>query len=253
MAENTDFNDLAKVKGLAPVNQAINNAMDAAKGTPYGRYIVKPDGVYLQVEDKEGHIEETYFSTRLAPLGIARTSAGDQFSMILEMTDLDRKTKIWTLPQELVYRSGGDEARVQFVKLGGAFGPGTRERSQFTDLLKSFVRHPRNLPRITLADRTGWLIKGERHAFVLPDQTIGTLGEEQVILPDPGDGAPDYSTSGSIEDWKEQIGKNCIGNSRLAFAVSLALSAPLLQLLGGKGEASILLDDLAMGKRRPYM
>lgn len=158
MAENTDFNDLAKSKGLAPVKQAVSKAIDSAKGTPYGRFIVKPDAVYLQIDTKDGSIEEIYFSTRLAPLGIARTCAGNQYSLILELTDLDRKTKIWTLPQESVYRSGGDEARVQFVNLGGAFGPGTRERSQFTDLLKSFVRHPRNLPRIILADRTGWLI-----------------------------------------------------------------------------------------------
>jgi len=161
MAKNSDFNDLAAHKGLVPVKAKIDAVIDAEKGIPFGRYIVKPDAVYLQVEDKEGHIEEQYFSTRLAPLGIARTSDGDKFTLILELTDLDRKTKIWTLPQELVYRSGGDEARVQFVNLGGAFGPGTRERSQFTDLLKSFVRHPRNLPRIILADRTGWLIKGE--------------------------------------------------------------------------------------------
>lgn len=161
MADNTDWNDLAKAKGLAPVKRAVTKAVDAAKGIPYGRFIIKQDGVYLQVENKDGTTEDIYFSTRLAPLGIARTSSGNQFSLILELTDLDRKTKTWTLPQELIYRSGGDEARVQFVNMGGAFGPGTRERSQFTDLLKSFVRHPRNLPRITLADRTGWLSKGD--------------------------------------------------------------------------------------------
>lgn len=235
MGKDSDFNDLAANKGLAPVKAKIDAVIDAEKGTPFGRYIVKPDAVYLQVEDKEGHIEENYFSTRLIPLGIARTSGGDNFTLIIELTDLDRKTKIWTLPQELVYRSGGDEARVQFVNLGGCFGPGTRERSQFTDLLKSFVRHPRNLPRIILADRTGWMNKGEHHAFVLPGETIGSIGKESIILSDPGDGAPDYSRNGSLNDWKEQIGRYCMGNSRLLFAVSLPLAAPLLSLTGSEG------------------
>lgn len=248
MSDKSDFNDLAAKKGLSLVKSEVDTAISVEKGIPFGRYIVKPDAVYLQVEDKEGHVEENYFSTRLAPLGIARTSGGDKFTLILELTDLDRKTKIWTLPQELVYRSGGDEARVQFVTMGGSFGPGTRERSQFTDLLKSFVRNPRNLPRITLAARTGWLSKGEHDVFVLPDETIGTLGKEQVILPDPGDGAPDYSISGSLENWQEQVGRYCIGNSRLAFAASLPLAAGLLSVCQGEGGGFNLVGRSGDGK-----
>ena len=248
MAKHTDFNDLAERRGLAPVKAKIDAVLDAEKGIPFGRYIVKPNGVYLQTEDKEGIIEESFFSTRLAPLGIARTSGGDKFTLILELTDLDRKTKIWTLAQELVYRSGGDEARVQFVNLGGSFGPGTRERSQFTDLLKSLILHPLNLPRIILADRTGWLIKGDHHAFVLPGETIGSIGKESVILPDPGDGAPDYSISGTLSDWQEQIGRYCSGNSRLLFAACLSLAAPLLPLSGGEGGGFNLVGRSGDGK-----
>ena len=235
MAKDSDFNDLASKGGLKLVKENVDSTLDANKGTPYGRFIVKPDAVYLQTEDKDGHTEETYFSTRLAPIGIARTSNGDKFTLILELTDLDRKTKIWTLPQELIYRSGGDEARVQFVNLGGAFGPGTRERSQFTDLLKSFIRYPRKLDRIILAERTGWLTKGEHRAFVLPQETIGAIGKESVILPNPGDGAPDYSVGGTLEDWRARIGCYCAGNSRLLFAASLPFAAGLLSLTGVEG------------------
>ena len=235
MTKDSDFNDLASKKGLKLVKEKVDSTLAEKKGSPYGRFIVKPDAVYLQTEDKDGHTEETYFSTRLAPIGIARTSNGDKFTLILELTDLDRKTKIWTLPQELIYRSGGDEARVQFVNLGGAFGPGTRERSQFTDLLKSFIRYPRKLDRIILAERTGWLIKGEHRAFVLPQETIGTIGKESVILPNPGDGAPVYSVGGTLEDWRAQIGCYCVGNSRLLFAASLPFAAGLLSLTGVEG------------------
>ena len=198
-------------------------------------YIVKPGGVFLIKEDKDGETEEHYFCTRLKPVGIARTARGDNFTLILELTDLDQKTKIWTLPQEIVYRSGGDEARVNFVGLGGAFGPNTRERSQFTDLLKSFVRNPRNLPRIILAERTGWLIKGDQRVFVLPSESLGAVGNEGVILPNPGDGAPNYSCNSSLSDWQEQIGRYSAGNSRLVFASSLPLAAPLMALTGGEG------------------
>lgn len=118
MSDKSDFNDLASKKGLSLVKKEVDTAIDAEKGIPFGRFIVKADAVYLQVENKEGHVEEQYFCTKLEPKGIARTSGGDRFTLILELTDLDRKTKIWVLPQELIYRSGGDEARVQFVSLG---------------------------------------------------------------------------------------------------------------------------------------
>ncbi len=234
MANNSDFNDLAAEKGLKLIKDKVNATVDADIGIPFGRFLVKSHSVYLKNDDKEDD-KGVYFSTRLAPVGIARTAGGDKFTLILELTDLDQKTKIWTLPQELIYRSGGDEARVQFVSLGGAFGPGTRERSQFTDLLKSFVRYPRNLDRIILADRTGWLVKGEQRAFVLPKETIGSIGKESVILPNPGEGAPDYSVRGTLEDWQEQIGRYCIGNSRLVFTASLPLAAGLLSLSQGEG------------------
>jgi len=75
----------------------------------------------------------------------------------------------------------------------------------------------------------------QHYAFVLPGETIGSIGKESVILPDPGDGAPDYSRSGTLQDWQKQIGHYSIGNSRLIFAVSLPLAAALLPLTGAEG------------------
>jgi uncharacterized protein (DUF927 family) len=40
---------------------------------------------------------------------------------------------------------------------------------------------------------------------------------------------------GSLEEWQEQIGRYCVGNSRLAFAVSLPLAAALLPFYQGEG------------------
>ncbi|MDY0185563.1 MAG: DUF927 domain-containing protein [Desulfuromonadaceae bacterium] len=229
-----DFNDVAVERGLQAVKNQIGTLVDASKGKPFGSYIVKPDGVYKQLE-KDGVAEEIYFCTRIEPLGIARTINGNQFTLVLELTDLDRKTKVWTLPQELIYRSGGDEARVQFVSLGGCFGPGTREKTAFADLMKSFCRNPRHLPRIIIAERTGWLVKNDRYAFIQPMETIGCIGKETAILPNPGDGAPDYKASGTLDEWRQRIGRFCTGNSRLIFAVSMNLAAPLVFQTGGEG------------------
>jgi uncharacterized protein (DUF927 family) len=243
-----DFNDMAAERGLKAVKEAVKPVIDAAKGEPYGSYIVRHNGVYQQKTGDNDEIEESYLCTRLNPKGIARTADSNQFSLVLELTDLDGKVKIWTLPQEDIYRSGGDEARVQFVSMGGAFGPGTRERVAFVDFMKSICRHSSNLPRIILAERAGWLFKNDQYAYVQPDHTIGRIGKEDIVLPNPGDGAPDHAISGTLEEWQHQISAYCAGNSRLVFAVSVALAAPLLFLTGGEGGGFNLVGASSSGK-----
>ncbi|PLX88408.1 MAG: hypothetical protein C0618_04390 [Desulfuromonas sp.] len=245
---NSDFNDLAQKKGLKAVKDNITHITDANKGRPFGRYIVKPDGVYQIVTYKDDTTEEVYFCTRLEPEGIARTTDGGDYTLILNMTDMDGRKKTWLLSQEAIFRSGGEEARVEFVKKGGAFGPGTRERSGFSDLIKSFVRHPRTLPRITLTSSTGWITSADQAAFVLPHDTIGTLGQEKVVLTNYGAGAPDYSINGTLNDWQQQIGRYCSGNSRLIFACCLPLAAPLLFLRGMGGGGFNLVGPSSCGK-----
>ncbi|PLY00665.1 MAG: hypothetical protein C0622_08415 [Desulfuromonas sp.] len=246
--QNSDFNDLAQKKGLKAVKDNIKSVTDANKGRPFGHYIVKPDGVYQTITHKDDTTEEVYFCTRLEPEGIARTTDGGDYTLILNMTDMDGRQKPWLLSQEAIFRSGGEEARVEFVKRGGAFGPGTRERSGFSDLIKSFVRHPRHLPRITLTSSTGWIASAEHAAFVLPQDTIGTLSKEKVVLTNCGAGAPDYSSSGTLDDWQQNIGRLCVGNSRLAFACCLPLAAPLLFLRGLGGGGFNIVGPSSCGK-----
>lgn len=244
-----DFNDQAAQRGLKAVADQIKPVVASAKGEPYGSFIVCHNGVFQQKVDDDGNVEKHFFCTKLLPKGIARTADGNQFSLVLELTDIDGRQKMWTLPQESVYRSGGDEARVQFVDMGGAFGPGTRERGDFVDFVKSICRYSRNVPRIILAEAAGWIEKNGQHAYVLPTATIGSIGPESVILPNPGDGAPDYATSGNLDEWQQQVGAYCVGNSRLAFAVALSLAAPLLHLIGGEGGGGFnLVGGSSLGK-----
>lgn len=246
MADNSDFNDLAAAEGLPAVKKAVNKAVAADKGIPFGAFIIKPDGVY-SIKGDDG--EEVFFCTRLEPVGIARTGDGNHFALLLKLTDLDNRTKFWTLPLEMIQRAGGEEARAQFGRMGGAFGPGIRARTAFPDYLQSILRYGRrNLSRVTLADRCGWHEKGEDRVFVLPGETIGTLGKEEVILTGYGEGAPDYSTAGTVADWQKQIGRLCAGNSRLTLAAALPLAAPLLLPVGGEGGGFNFVGSSSIGK-----
>jgi len=249
MAENTDFNDLAAGAGLPAVKEAVKKAIAAEHGTPYGAFTVKKDGVYYTATPRNGEPEEIFFCSRLAPLGIARTGDGNHFALVLQLTDFDNRIKTWIISLELIQRAGGEEARAQFSRLGGAFGPGIRAKALFSDYLNSILRSARrNLPRVTLADRCGWIESGKHYAFVLPGETIGTLGKEEVILTGTGEELPDYSTAGTVSDWQNLIGCYCVQNSRLILAVSLPLAAPLLFHIGGEGGGFNFVGSSSIGK-----
>ncbi len=87
------------------------------------------------------------------------------------------------------------------------------------------------MPTETLMETasTGW----SNNCFVLPNQIIGA-SKEEIFFNSWEDDC--YKLRGSLEEWKEQIGRYCVGNARLIFAVSCAFAAPLLtpcELEGG--------------------
>lgn len=57
-----------------------------------------------------------------------------------------------------------------------------------------------------------------------------------------------WKHAGTLETWREHIGKKCIGNSRLLFAVSCALAGPLLHLVGLESGGFHLQGNSSTGK-----
>jgi putative DNA primase/helicase len=79
-----------------------------------------------------------------------------------------------------------------------------------------------NAPRATIVEKTGW----HENSYVLPHRTIGAAPEP--ILFQGQDRTAAFSESGTLEAWRDQVGRHCAGNSRLILAVTAGLAAPLL-------------------------
>jgi len=81
--------------------------------------------------------------------------------------------------------------------------------------------------RARCVSRPGWYGR----VYVLPDRTIGENGERVIYQSDtPQQFA--YGTRGELQDWQQNVGTLCAGNSRAVFAVSLSFAAILLDLSG---------------------
>lgn len=87
--------------------------------------------------------------------------------------------------------------------------------------------------RVTIVHQTGWHEIGGHHVFVLPAETIGPKGSEQVILDASAVGP--YETRGTLNDWQGGIGNLSCGHALPVLAISAAFAGPLLHLAGQEG------------------
>jgi putative DNA primase/helicase len=65
---------------------------------------------------------------------------------------------------------------------------------------------------------------------VLPGATYPAAGHERVLLQTETRVETAFSVAGTVEHWQDDVARHCVGNSRLAFAVSAAFAPPLLRL-----------------------
>lgn len=162
--------------------------------------------------------------SRLEVLARTRDQFGENHGRLLQFSDADGLIHRWAMPMELL---GGDCSayRQELLSKGLLIAPGKKAR----DLLTIYIQT--SIPALTVrcVDQTGW--SKERTAFVFQNETIGSAGNEPLILQSTSSIPTTQTTSGSLKEW-QQISTLCIGNSRLLFAVSAAFAPPLLLLMG---------------------
>lgn len=195
------------------------------------------DGIYHLVRDKKGGGEWVWVCSPLRVLALARNNEGQEWGLYIEVTDPDGLKHQWALPRDILAGSG-EAYRRELLSLGLRLAPdfGRNRLDKFLSLCQ-----PRG--RVRGVSRTGWHGK----CYVLPDAVFGQTQGEQVVLQTE---RPDnqFKISGLLPDWQEQIGRYCVGNSRLVLYVSAALAAPLLYLAGGESGGLHLVGGSSLGK-----
>jgi putative DNA primase/helicase len=92
--------------------------------------------------------------------------------------------------------------------------------------------------------KSGWCTNG----FLTENGIITIEERDEDILLDTAYGSTCVAVSGSWNDWRENIGRLCSGNSRLILAASTAFTAPLLHLLDRPNFGIQLVGKSSAGK-----
>lgn len=188
--------------------------------------------------------EATFICSRLDVIACTRDDANQNHGRLLSFKDIDGFHHEWAMPMELL-AGDGTRYREELLSKGLFIATGTTPRQYLTYYIQS--SKPR--ARARCVSRTGW----HNNCFVFPDQSIGNSGQERVILQTTSLVLPDYSSSGLLDEWKNEIAALCIGNSRLTFSVSLAFAPPLLNLLGLESGGFHLRGPSSTGKTTALM
>lgn len=233
----------AKLNGKHAAIRGAVTAAPAALGVPYKMphgFEMRTDGLYR--DPGEG---KTPFRVcgPLEILGETRPEKGDAWGLLLRWLDRDGQAHEWIMPRRLLAGEAA-EVRQRFADHGlDVSGLDGARRA-----LVQFLSEVKHSARVRTVPQTGWYRPSAGGAvFVLPGRTIGQVVGEVVRLDiDPPPLV--YRAGGTLDGWRQEVAKLCVGNSRAVFAVACGFAAPLLPLLGDEGGGFNFRGESSKGK-----
>ncbi len=191
---------------------------------PARRFELTEKGVLYHEPDKAPR----WVCSWLQVVARVRNPAGSGWGKWVEFSDPDRQPKRRVIPDALLSGDGTELERIMRDD-GLHIAPSGKA------LLRQYLIESATKARARVTNRIGWHDAGpEGGVYVLPDTAIGAAAEAWLCEAEGG-AAGTFRQRGTLKGWQEEIAARCVGNSRLAFSVSVAFAAPLLYLTGGEG------------------
>jgi 5S rRNA maturation endonuclease (ribonuclease M5) len=213
----------------APTGPIADTAGSGEGFAPNPYFTVSPNGVF--------HVDGTFVCSPLRVIARARNADSQYWGLLLEWADPDGRKHSWNMPMELLASDGVTELRSILLRDGLNIGA---KRT----LLPWYLQSERPERRVIAVAHLGW----HNRTFVFPDVSIPEDSSEPVLYQTATRAEHFYNVRGTLDEWRETIGRRCAGNSRLVFAVSSAFAGPMLRPLGMEGGGFHLVGASSSGK-----
>lgn len=192
-----------------------------------GGFTLDPDGVRIVEISRDGEESARWICSFLEPLARVRSPDNQGWGLLVRLFDPDKVEHRLVIPMAL-FRGDGLEVAGMLLDAGLSMAPGARQK------VITYLQTARPDARARITSRTGWHASSDGPGvFVLPETAYGP-GADEWIYEAEGSSVHAFKHKGTPEQWRDNIGRLCMGNSRLLFAVSIAFAAPLLYLVGGE-------------------
>lgn len=241
-----DWDDYRREFGIQRARDAFTDEMmnpnDTETRLPHGFRLTKDFLWFDKPVSDDGDSGQTRQIKICSPLRVTAITCdadGGRFGRLLEWEDSNGNKHEWAMPMTVLAGSGQEMREVlldnglHFISVNGAA----------RGYLMEYISTCRPVRKVTCVNKTGW----HGSVYVLQDEVIGA-GAGSVILQSAYSSKNDFKVAGTTQEWIEHIGRYCIGNSRMAFCVSLSLAAPLLHLIGAGAGGYHLKGESTDGK-----
>jgi uncharacterized protein (DUF927 family) len=182
---------------------------------------------------------ETFICSPLQVVATGKDADDGERTQIVEFTDDDGRTKRINVPlRQLVT----EPQRILGELVASGLIINSREKLRLID----YLIYSKPEKRLTLVYKTGWQGK----SFVMPDKVISSSDAENTgyLLHGTHSKIKKLKSQGTAEEWRENVARYCVGNSRLIFAVSCAFASVLLPLSGQLGGGFHFRGESSTGK-----
>lgn len=170
-------------------------------------------------------------------IATARDKAGRSFGQVLQFKNKLGHWQTWNMPVRLL-AGRGDELLKELFDMGLAFN--YTKRGQIAAYISSI--HPTKT--MWTASQVGWF---DGDNFVLPDTTIGK-DSDGVLFQTESNNHQEYSTAGTLGEWRSSVAALCVGNPIMLFTVSTAFAGALLKHCNMDGIGFHIFGDSSRGK-----
>ncbi len=178
--------------------------------------------------------QDVWVCSPLRVEALACNEEGKDTGVVLSYENAKGETARWVMPKRMVNAGGGEDMRNILIDYGVRIG----SKNHLNDYIMRTVTED----VLTSTTKTGWT--EDKKSFVTPDFTIGS----DVLFQSQTDSEVKPSVKGTLEDWKDTVGKYCIDNDVLTAALCVPLSGVLLRRVDGESGALHLVGGSSKGK-----
>lgn len=200
----------------------------APEGGPRTCYSLEVGGVYFTDTDRDGNQgAPKWICSYLEPVARVRNPDNQGWGLLVRLYDAAKVEHKLVIPMTL-FRGDGLEVAGMLLDAGLTMATGGRQK------VIAYLQSARPDARARITSRTGWHATSDGPAvYVLPNRAFGNEADEWLYEAE-GSSVHAFKTKGTADEWRDNVGRLCRGNSRLLFAVSVAFASPLLHLVGGE-------------------
>ena len=231
---NCDCNSMTEQVKNEPVKGDVEtktNTTESKQNIPNG-YILKDDGLF-KIDDEKKNISHKV-SGKIEVLAESKDDESNNWCKVVKFEDPDGIFKIVLIPYDQLGPNGKELEENLWSK--GLY------INKFSEL-KQYLIDYNTSNRVRGIDKIGWY----RNVFVYPDGSVIGISDENIIY--YGNNIfKEFHKNGNLEDWRDNIGKYCQGNTRLILAVGAAFAGTLLYITGQENGGFHFVGNSTIGK-----